>query len=130
MVKMADGIAKKIRYIKAGDEVICPQKDGTESVETVTEVMEPHHAEVYIVVAKDRENKEHHCYTTMTQPLLGADGKFAQVKNFGIGKELYGGWRVISVIHSGERKVYDLKVSGENNYYADGFIAKGGTNEW
>jgi hypothetical protein len=130
MVKMADGIAKKIRYIKVGDEVICPHKDGTESVETVTEVMEPHHAEVYIVVAKDRENREHHCYTTMTQPLLCADGKFAQVKNFGIGKELYGGWRVISVIHSGERKVYDLKVSGENNYYADGFIAKGGTNEW
>ena len=82
------------------------------------------------MVAKDRDGKEHHCYTTMTQPLLGADGKFAQVKNFGIGKELYGGWRVISVIHSGERKVYDLKVSGENNYYADGFVAKGGTNEW
>lgn len=130
LVKMADGTEKKIRFVVPGDVVICPHKDGTETEETVTAVMTPHHAEVYIVVAKDRDGKEHHCYTTMTQPLLGEDGKFAQVKNIGIGKELYGGWQVISVIHSGERKVYDLKVSGENNYYADGFIAKGGTTEW
>ena len=130
LVKMADGTEKKIRFVVPGDVVICPHKDGTETEETVTAVMTPHHAEVYIVVAKDRDGKEHHCYTTMTQPLLGADDKFAQLKNIGIGKELYGGWQVISVIHSGERKVYDLKVSGENNYYADGFIAKGGTTEW
>ena len=130
LVKMADGTEKKIRFVVPGDVVICPHKDGTETEETVTAVMTPHHAEVYIVVAKDRDGKEHHCYTTMTQPLLGEDGKFAQVKNIGIGKELYGGWQVISVIHSGERKVYDLKVSGENNYYADGFVAKGGTTEW
>ena len=130
LVKMADGTEKKIRFVVPGDVVICPHKDGTETEETVTAVMTPHHAEVYIVVAKDNNGKEHHCYTTMTQPLLGADGKFAQVKNIGIGKELYGGWQVISVIHSGERKVYDLKVAGENNYYADGFIAKGGTTEW
>ena len=130
LVKMADGTEKKIRHVVPGDVVICPHKDGTETEEAVTAVMTPHHAEVYIVVAKDRDGKEHHCYTTMTQPLLGEDGKFAQVKNIGIGKELYGGWQVISVIHSGERKVYDLKVAGENNYYADGFIAKGGTTEW
>ncbi|WP_367890970.1 hypothetical protein [uncultured Megasphaera sp.] len=35
------------------------------------------------------------------------------------------------MVYSGERKVYDLQVSGENNYYADGFIAKGGsTDNW
>lgn len=130
LVKMADGTEKKIKEVLPGDTVLCPHKDGTETEETVTAVMTPHYAEVYIVVAKDNNGKAHRCYTTMTQPLLCADDKFAQVKNIGIGKELYGGWQVISVIHSGERKVYDLKVSGENNYYADGFVAKGGTNEW
>ena len=130
LIKMADGTIKKIRHVVAGDKVVCPHADGTESEETVVAVMEPHYAEVYIVVAKGRDGKEHHCYTTSTQPLLCADGKFAQVKNIGMDKELFGGWKVTSIIHSGNRKVYDLKVTGENNYYADGFVAKGGTEEW
>jgi len=130
LIKMADNTTKKIRHVVVGDKVLCPHKDGTETEETVTAVMTPHYAEVYIVVAKDRDGREHHCYTTSTQPLLCADGKFAQVKNIGMDKELYGGWKVVSIIHSGNRKVHDLKVTGDNNYYADGFIAKGGTEEW
>lgn len=130
LVKMADGLEKKIRHVVAGDKIICPHADGTETEETVTETMRPHYADVYIVVTKDDDNKEHFCYTTLSQPLLDNDGEFVKVEDMRLGIRLHGGWKIMSIIHSGNRKVYDLKVSGENNYYADGFVAKGGTTEW
>ena len=48
-----------------------------------------------------------------------------------LGTTLKGKGRVVNMVYSGERKVYDLQLTGDNNYYADGFIAKGGsTDNW
>lgn len=129
---------KEIKRIKAGDKVICPcvDQDGTVTTkeETVEKTMQPRYSDVYIVIAKDTTNKKHYVNTTLTQPLMTEDGKFITVNKITLGHKLKmaGGNTadVMSVVYSGERKVYDLKVTGENNYYADGFIAKGGTNEW
>lgn len=130
LIKMASGPDKKIKRVEPGDVVICPHSDGTETEEEVLEVMEPHRTHVYVVVAKDANNIEHVTYTTMTQPLMNSEGEFVKVEDITLRTVLKGGWRITNIVYSGERKVYDLKVSGENNYYADGFVAKGGTTEW
>ena len=130
LIKMADGTAKYIQDIVKGDKVACPHADGTESVEEVTDVMEPHHSDTYAVTAKDKDGNYHVVLTTSTQPLLCADGTFVTVGNMKSGKTLHGGLVVQSIEYDEFCKVYDLKVSGENNYYADGFAAKGGTVEW
>lgn len=125
-----------IKDLRVGDTVICP-KDGTaenDAEGTVLETMQPHYSEVYALVCTDASNHKHCVSTTLTQPLMGADGTFITLDKLDVGhtKLIYGGQSVtvLSIIHSGERKVYDLKVSGPNAYYADGFIAKGGTIEW
>lgn len=130
LVKMADGTAKFIQDVVKGDKVLCPHKDGTESLEEVLEVMEPHYADVYALTAKDKDGNYVVAFTTSTQPVLCADGTFCKVGNLKLTKELHGGLVVQSIEHDEFAPVYDLKVSGENNYYADGFVAKGGTNEW
>ena len=130
LVKMADGTAKYIQDVVKGDKVLCPHVDGTESEEEVLEVMEPHYADVYAVTAKGKDDDFHVVLTTSTQPLLCEDGKFVTVGNMKLCKILRGGLEIISIEYDEFCKVYDLKVSGENNYYADGFVAKGGTNEW
>lgn len=130
LIKMASGPDKKIKRIEPGDIVICPHADGTETEEEVLEVMEPHRTHVYVVVAKDANNIEHVTYTTMKQPLMKDDGEFINVEDITLRTVLKGDWHITNIVYSGERMVYDLKVSGENNYYADGFVAKGGTVEW
>ena len=130
LVKMADGTAKYIQDIVKGDKVLCPHVDGTESVEEVLEVMEPHHADVYAVTATDKNDDYHVVFATSTQPILCEDGTFVTIGNMKHRKKLRGGLELISIEYDEFCPVYDLKVSGENNYYADGFVAKGGTNEW
>lgn len=122
---------KFIRHIKAGDEVIAHDPTTNEDkTEIVKEVMNPHYNEVYVVVCDAGKGKKNYVSTTLTQPLLTADGEFVDVSVLRIGTELKGAGKVTGVVHSGERKVYDLKVTGANTYYANGFIAKGGTDEW
>ena len=125
-----------IKDLRVGDAVICP-KDGTaenDAEGTVLETMRPHYSEIYALVCTDASNHKHCVSTTLTQPLMGADGTFITLDKLDVGhtKLIYGGQpvTVLSIIYSGERKVYDLKVSGSNAYYADGFIARGGTTEW
>ena len=118
---------RKIRHLAVDDEVICPAADGTETIERITEFMDPHYSNVYTVVC---DNKDY-VNTTLSQPLMQADGNFILVKDISVGNtELKGKGIVRSVIYSGERKVYDFKLTGLNAYYADGFIAKGGSTEW
>lgn len=117
---------KCIYLLRPNDKVICPNEDGTEAEETVTAVMEPHFTDVYTVVTDELNAVS----TTPTQPLLADDGTFVLVSDLTVGKVLRGVGKIISIVYSGERKVYDIKVTGENRYYAEGFIAKGGTNEW
>jgi len=130
LIKMADGSIKYIQEVAKGDKVACPHADGTETKETVLEVMEPHYADVYRITAKDDNDCYYVAFTTSTQPILCADGTFVTVGNMKLGKRLHGGLTMISIEYDQFEKVYDLKVSGENNYYADGFVAKGGTTEW
>lgn len=118
---------KEIRKINKGDTVMCPNDNGTESEETVIEIMKPHYNDVYAVVV----NNKMYVNTTLSQPLLTSDGGFILVKDINVGETILANrGKVQAVVHSGERKVYDLKVSGENKYFANGFIAKGGTDEW
>ena len=130
LVKMADGSVKFIQDIVEGEKVACPHADGTETEETVLEVMQPHFSDVYAITAKDKDENYIVALTTSTQPLLCADGTFVTVGNLKPYKELHGGLTVMSIEYDEFCEVYDLKVSGENNYFADGFAAKGGTNEW
>ncbi len=129
-VRKADGKEVPITDIQVGDEVICPHTDGTETTETVLRVMSPEYNDCWNIICREG-NATHIVSATLTQPLLTADGEFIEIGNLTIGSELKGRGRVINMVYSGERKVYDLQVSGENNYYADGFIAKGGsTDNW
>lgn len=118
---------KQISLLKAGHKVICPNDNGIDTEETATDVMEPHYANVYTVVCDGGSFVN----TTLSQPLMADDGSFVLVSDIQLGTtKLKGKGLVRSLIFSGERKVYDLKVTGSNRYYADGFIAQGGTTEW
>ena len=130
LIAMADGTAKHIQDVVKGDKVLCPHIDNTETEEEVLEVMEPHFADVYAVTAKDMDGNFRTVLTTSSQPLLCADGTYVTVGNMKLMKVLHGGFVVQSIEYDQFCKVYDLKVSGKNNYYADGFAAKGGTDEW
>ena len=128
-VKTPDG-DKEIKRINVGDKVVCPHVDGTETIETVIEVMEPHYSDIYTPICQGASNSRNFVNTTLTQPILTSDDVFVMVGNLVIGTMIKGIGKLISIVNSGERKVYDLKLTGENNYYANGFIAKGATTEW
>lgn len=137
MVKMANGIKKAIKDIKIGDKVVDFNPATLEEKPAeVTAVMEPKESEVYAIVCVDADGNEIKVETTATQPLLKADGEFILVSKLSVGEELVmvGGYVKVSKVKDitsvGKRLVYDIKVSGANNYIANGFIAKGGVNEW
>lgn len=117
---------KRIDDIKVDDIVICPNTNGMDSEERVFEVMDPHYNDVYTISCNDGK----YVNTTLTQPLLNNDCEFVLVSDICIGDVLKNAGKVISIIYNGKCKVYDIKLTGENNYYANGFIAKGGSNEW
>ena len=130
-IKMADGEQKAIRKVKVGDKVISyDHVCDSESVEEVTEIMEPHYNDVYIVIAQDDKGTMHNVGTTLTQPLMLADGTFKDVGMLRIGEVLKNVGKVKGIAYSGERKVYDFKITGTPTYYANGFVAKAGTDEW
>lgn len=130
-IKMADGEQKAIRKVKVGDEVISyDHVNDNESVEEVTEIMEPHYNDVYIVIAQDDKGTMRNVGTTLTQPLMLADGTFKDVGMLRIGEVLKNVGKVKGIAYSGERKVYDFKITGTPAYYANGFVAKAGTDEW
>lgn len=137
LVNMANGVKKLIKNIKIGDKVTCFDPATLEdALAEVTAVMEPKESEVYAIVCVDADGKEDKVETTATQPLLKADGEFILVSKLHIGEELVvaDGYVKVSKVKDitsvGKHFVYDIKVSGTNNYIANGFIAKGGVNEW
>lgn len=130
-ISMADGTVKAIKDVKAGDSVKAYNiETGEETKETVIETMSPHESEVYMVSCIDEDGKVRKVITTTTQPLLGADGDFIDMAILRIGQELKNVGRINQISHNGVRKIYDLKVTGVNTYFANDFIAKGATNEW
>ena len=119
-VTLADGTERDIKHVHEGDEVLTA--DGTPA--KVIQTMPPVYSDVYCVIA------EHgHTSTTLTQSFMKPDGEYVLLKDLTIGTELKNVGKVQSVVYSGERKVYDLQVDGDNNYIADGFVANGGSSE-
>nr|DAF99445.1 MAG TPA: Hint [Phage sp. ctKtV17] len=121
MVKMGDGSEKAIEHIEVGDEV----KTDSGKTEKVVKLMEPHYNDVYAVICE-----KGHTNTTTTQPLMKPDGSYIEMGNLKIGTELKNVGKVQSIVYSGERRVYDLQVDGENNYIANGFTAQGGDDSF
>ena len=120
-VRMANGTEKSIEYMQVGDVV---QTDGGKA-EKVVKVMDPHYNDVYAVICE-----KGHTNTTTTQPLMKPDGTYIKMGDLKIGTELKNVGKVQSIVYSGERRVYDLQVDGENNYIADGFVAQGGDDSF
>ena len=120
-IKTADGDVK-IKDIEVGDKV-----ETTDGEKTVTAVMTPRYSSVYVLVTDDKLNKT--VYLTDSQPLMKEDGEWATIKDIKVGDKLKGKGKAVSLIYSGDRMVYDLKVEG-GMYYANGFIAKAATTEW
>ena len=119
-IKMADGTEKRIEHIEVGDKVMAWGEHGEEEAE-VLRTMQPHHVEVYNLVCSDA-----HTMATLSQPFLTEDGAWVTLEDLKMKQRLKNAGEVHAVSFSGDRWVYDLQVSGENTYIADGFIAKGG----
>ncbi len=128
-VKTPDG-DRFIRHIKPGDKVMVYNEDGRDKEAEVYDALVPVYSDVYVVVCDGAKGKKNYVSTTLTQPLLTADGEFKEVSMLRIGTELKNVGRVRGIVYSGERKVYDLKLASGEAYYANGFIAKGATDEW
>lgn len=119
-ISMADGNTKDIKHIHTGDKVVT---DDGAKVEVI-EVMKPHYADVYNIVCENGYTS-----TTLTQPLMKTNDEYVLAGDLKIGMELKRVGKVKSIIESGERKVYDFKTSGDNQYIADGFVAMGGDDK-
>lgn len=120
-IKTASG-SVKIKDIEVGDKIETPNGE-----KEVTAVMNPHYSSVYILVTDDKFDKM--VYLTESQPLMKEDGEWATIKDLRVGDKLKDKGKAVSLIYSGDRMVYDLKVDGDM-YYANGFIAKAATTEW
>lgn len=123
-IKMADGSEKYIRHIKVGDQVLCYNENG-DTVEEVVYVQEPVYQTTYAVVVVADDGKKNVVYTTLAQPLLTDNGEYQEVQIMRIGTKLKGVGKVTGIVESGERKVYDFQITGDNKYYANGFVAQG-----
>ena len=128
-VKTPDG-DRFIRHIKPGDKVIAADAETGDKEATVTDVLKPVYSDVYVVVCDGEKGKKNYVSTTLTQPLLTADGDYKEVSMLRIGTVLKNAGKVRGIVYSGERKVYDLKLASGDAYYANGFVAKGATDEW
>lgn len=122
-IKTPEG-EKFIRNIKVGDDVICHNETG-DTVEKVTYVQEPVYTMTYAVMCKTEGDTKNVVYTTLTQPLLTEKEGFVDVGLLKINTKLKGVGKVIAIVESGERNVYDFACTGNNNYYANKFVAKG-----
>ena len=122
-VTMSDGTQKNIEHIHGGDKV----KTNASDCETVIDLVKPHYSDVYAVVT----DGNHITNTTLTQPIMKSDGTYVLLSDITLGTELMNVGKVSSIVYSGERRVYDLHVSGDNTYIVDGgFVAKGGDGPW
>lgn len=124
LIATPDG-ERPINRLRAGDDILTVEDDGTLTRGTILAVMPPHTTDVYTVICEQGA-----VHTTLSQPLRTADGTDRTVDTLTIGTELARQGIIRSIVHSGKRTVYDLKTDGSNHYLANNFIAKGGTNEW
>lgn len=121
LIKTPDG-DKPLKRIRKGDIITTPNGD-----EKVTDVMTPHYARVYAICTDESQNK---CINlTSTQPMLMDDGNWKTLEEMRIGERFKDRGKIVLLVESGDRLVYDIKVPS-GMYYANGFIAKAGTTEW
>ena len=121
LIKTPNG-DKPLKRIRKGDIITTPKGD-----EKVTDVMTPHYARVYAICTDESENK---CINlTSTQPMLMEDGNWKTLEEMRIGERFKDRGKIVLLVESGDRLVYDIKVPS-GMYYANGFIAKAGTTEW
>lgn len=121
LIKAPDG-DKPLKRIRKGDIITTPNGD-----EKVTDVMTPHYARVYAICTDESQNK---CINlTATQPILMDDGNWKTLEEMRIGERFKDRGKIVLLVESGDRLVYDIKVPS-GMYYANGFIAKAGTTEW
>ena len=121
LIKTPNG-DKPLKRIRKGDIITTPNGD-----EKVTDVMTPHYARVYAICTDESENK---CINlTSTQPMLMEDGNWKTLEEMRIGERFKDRGKIVLLVESGDRLVYDIKVPS-GMYYANGFIAKAGTTEW
>lgn len=132
-IAVPDG-EKPIKDIRKGDKVICVSDDGSETVETVTDVLSDRHSDIYDITAIKPDGSKVHVFTTLTQPFISENGKPIVVAEFNANTRvmLRGNEKalVTNVSPLKYSSVYDLKLTGDNRYIANGFVAVGGTNEW
>lgn len=136
------GAAAGIFCFAAGTEV--PMEDGVMTIENISagmktwdrndeaqeiyDTLEPVIQETYTVITDTGRSVT----TTMTQPFDTKIG-WVELRSLKKGSEILtaDGFEAIDkIIPAGKQLVYDLKVRGENVYYANGFLAKGGSSEW
>lgn len=130
-IKIPEG-TKKISAIKPGDKVVCPSKDGKETVETVVDVLKNGRADTFRLIAFDGDDV-FKVDTTFTQPFIKEDGTLATLKELHTGDTILtesGTARVFGYALLESARVYDIKLTGDNRYYANGIVAVGGTDEW
>ena len=121
LIKTPNG-DKPLKRIRKGDIITTPKGD-----EKVTDVMTPHYARVYAICTDESENK---CINlTSTQPMLMEGGNWKTLEEMRIGERFKDRGKIVLLVESGDRLVYDIKVPS-GMYYANGFIAKAGTTEW
>ena len=107
--------------IEVGDKVMAWGENGEEEAE-VLRTMQPHHVEVYNLVCSDV-----HTMATLSQPFLTEDGAWVTLEDLKMKQRLKNAGEVHAVSFSGDRRVYDLQVSGENTYIADYALGKTNT---
>lgn len=115
-----------IEDIEVGDEVYSVPNDSNYiELKEVIETIGPNEEECYRVTTQHGTGGESCVVTTKAQPFKTKDGEFVAVELLKINTELCGVGKVISIEYVGRQPVYDIKVAGDNNYMANGFIAKG-----
>lgn len=122
----------KIRDIKKGDKVISYNPEtGEDEICEVLKVSDAKLERVFAIQTVDKDGKTHHVVTTPSQPLMRHDGSYITLNNIIICQtELKSAGVVKGITYNGKQPVFDLCVSGPQNYYANGFIAKDGSELW
>ena len=118
----------EIKDIKVGDEVYARDSKNGETVHAkVTETLEPQERDIIDVYVGDKLVS-----STPSQPFLSDKGKFVNVEDMVVGETFLQPHGVVTklVQRDKKEKVYDIKISNGDCYFANGFIVKAARNEW
>lgn len=118
----------EIKDIKVGDEVYArDSKEGNTVHAKVTETLEPQERDIVDVYVGDKLVS-----TTPSQPFLSDKDEFVNVEDMVVGETFLQPYGVVTkLVHRDKKeKVYDIKISNGDCYFANGFIVKAASDEW